>query len=100
MSKMTSSEALRGLRTLSRCAGPTPKRIAVGRNLAVDGKRAICTNCTKGLRERRNAPGYTAARTSNVAQVPNRVSFAPAGCRGYAQAARECMFHDLINYEE
>jgi len=94
MSKMTSSEALRGLRTLSRCAGPTPKRIAVGRNLTVDGKRVICTNCTRSSRQARHAPGHAPARPSNVAHVPNRVSFAPVGCRGYAQAAREYATED------
>jgi hypothetical protein len=92
MSKMTSSEALRGLRTLSRCAGTAPKRIVVGRTLAVDSKRAICTDCVRSIRARSNAQGLVVASKSELAHVPNKVSFAPMGRRGYAQAAQQCRF--------
>jgi len=89
MSKMTSSEALRGLRTLSRCAGPAPRSIAAGQNLAVDSRRALCTDCARNSRAASSARGLVLARTNKLAHVPNRVSFAPVGRRGYAQVAQE-----------
>jgi RNase P subunit RPR2 len=82
---MTSSEALRGLRTLSRHA--TPRRVPA--SVVADSRRTICLDCRMSMR---------AGRSARVSTVSARVSLGgvartgPAAVRGYAQAAKECMF--------
>jgi predicted ATPase len=83
MSKMTSSEALQSLRTLSRCAAPRPRRSLVGtriirgRRIPAADRRTICTDCLSRIR------GHI---------TPGRV---PLGIRGYAsQAAQEYSHED------
>jgi hypothetical protein len=82
---MTSSEALRGLRTLSRHA--TPRRVPA--SVVADSRRTICLDCRMSMRAGRSA------RVSTVsARVPlgGVAQTGPAAVRGYAQAAKECMF--------
>jgi hypothetical protein len=81
---MTSSEAIRGLRTLSRHA--TPRRIPVPRGgVTADTKRAICLDCRRNLRADNGVKRHAVS-----AQAPSHRIIAQQ-TRGYAQAAKECM---------
>lgn len=101
MSKMTSSEALRALRTLSRTA--TPRRIPRARAQA---RRTICTDCLRSLRDGGNARGQGTRSNAGFGRVPTNASFARVGYRGYAQAAQQfsppsdAAYGPMAEYEE
>ncbi|OAL47794.1 hypothetical protein IQ07DRAFT_622953 [Pyrenochaeta sp. DS3sAY3a] len=83
---MTSSEAIRGLRTLSRHASPRPRRLAVRTRAPVEARRAVCTDCLKSWRGESNAQPQL---LSVNRRVPTRAAPTRIGYRGYAQQAAQ-----------
>jgi hypothetical protein len=81
---MTSSEALRGLRTLSRHA--TPRRVPA--SVVAESRRTICLDCKMGMRAGKSARGLAVSARVPLGGVART---SPAAVRGYAQAAKECM---------
>lgn len=87
-SNMTSSDALRGLRTLSRCA--SPRRIPAPRGgLIAESRRGICLDCRRSLRIGNGAQRHVKSARASLPTITARAI--PAHSRGYALAATECM---------
>lgn len=78
--RMTSSEPLRALRTLSRHA--TPRRIPqAGVGAGLIARRQICAECRRGLRT-----------STHAGRRPVAVQAGPVAHRGYAQVAQARMY--------
>jgi hypothetical protein len=86
---MTSSEALRGLRTLSRHAAP--RRVPA--SVVAESRRTICLDCRMSMRSARGQAASARVPLGGVARM------GPAAVRGYAQVAKECMLdvHEVVN---
>ncbi|KAH4264437.1 hypothetical protein HBI04_080160 [Parastagonospora nodorum] len=88
---MTSSDAIRGLRTLSRHA--TPRRITPsGRGLTAEARRSICLDCRKSIRAGRGSQGQNVRARAPLPAVA--AWSGPGAYRGYAQAAHEYSIDD------
>ncbi|KAI8938444.1 hypothetical protein NX059_004336 [Plenodomus lindquistii] len=88
---MTSSEALQGLRTLSRHAAPRPKWAAVrtaGR-APTNPARSLCTRCARGGREASTASRHGTVNGVGRGRIPAGGSLGKVGYRGYAQVAQQ-----------
>ncbi|KAF2850472.1 hypothetical protein T440DRAFT_89351 [Plenodomus tracheiphilus IPT5] len=94
---MTSSEALQGLRTLSRHATPKPRWTVVRsvRQGAASANRPICTECARSGREARAAPRHVAVSRVRAGRTPARGSLERVGYRGYAQVAQESVQEEV-----